>query len=271
MHGVIVKVITDPTIILLPTKREEFLPMPEVFIIPDGAIKIEDRDYYTEDGSRWEIPGDITSVKIPDSVTEIGYHAFSDCSSIEEIKIPDTVTKIGDCAFSGCDSLREINVSPGNRVFHDEDGVLFEGNKLRTFPPGKRTHTYTIPDSVTEIGDWAFCGCSSLSEINIPDSVTKIGEYAFGSCSSLREINIPDSVTKIADWAFSGCDSLEEIDIPDSVTEIGDWAFSACDSLERVYAPEHLDLSDTGLSDDVQINDGEYDDDDDEYDDDDDY
>ena len=85
-----------------------------------------------------------------------------------------------------------------------------------------------IPNSVTSIGDYAFYGCRSLSNIVIPDSVTKIGDYTFSVCSSLSKIVIPNSVTKIGDYAFSDCSSLSKIVIPDSVTDIGDYAFAHC-------------------------------------------
>ena len=81
---------------------------------------------------------------------------------------------------------------------------------------------------VTKIGEWAFSGRNSLTEIVIPDSVTKIGESAFYGCSSLTGIVIPDSVTKIGESAFMDCSSLAEIVIPDSVTYIGWAAFSGC-------------------------------------------
>ena len=97
-----------------------------------------------------------------------------------------------------------------------------------------------IPNSVTSIGDYAFYGCRSLSNIVIPDSVTKIGDYTFSVCSSLSKIVIPNSVTKIGDYAFSDCSSLSKIVIPDSVTKIGDYAFSVCSSLSKIAIPDSV-------------------------------
>ena len=96
-----------------------------------------------------------------------------------------------------------------------------------------------IPNSVTSIGDYAFYGCRSLSNIVIPDSVTKIGDYTFSVCSSLSKIVIPNSVTKIGDYAFSDCSSLSKIVIPDSVTDIGDYAFAHC-SLSNIAIPDSV-------------------------------
>ena len=96
-----------------------------------------------------------------------------------------------------------------------------------------------IPNSVTSIGDYAFYGCRSLSNIVIPDSVTKIGDYTFSVCSSLSKIVIPNSVTKIGDYAFSDCSSLSKIVIPNSVTDIGDYAFAHC-SLSNIAIPDSV-------------------------------
>lgn len=71
--------------------------------------------------------------------------------------------------------------------------------------------TFTIPDSVTSIGDGAFSGCSNLTSIIIPDSVTSIGYYAFAGCRNLENITIPDSVTSIGGWAFNNCNNLTSV------------------------------------------------------------
>ena len=86
----------------------------------------------------------------------------------------------------------------------------------------------TIPNSVTSIGDEAFCQCYDLTSITIPNSVTSIGPSTFYYCSGLISITIPNSVTSIGTYAFSGCSGLSSITIPNSVTSIGNWAFSEC-------------------------------------------
>ena len=135
-----------------------------------------------------------TNYTIPDIVTTIGDHAFSDCKFLTSINIPNSVTTIGEGAFYSCKSLTNIN----------------------------------IPNSVTTIGEGAFGGCESLTSINIPNSVTTIGEGAFGWCDSLTSITIPNSVTTIRKDAFCYCDSLTNINIPNSVTTIEDGAFYGC-------------------------------------------
>ncbi|MDR0919555.1 MAG: leucine-rich repeat protein, partial [Oscillospiraceae bacterium] len=97
-----------------------------------------------------------------------------------------------------------------------------------------------MPDSVIEIADSTFWGCSSLTSINIPDSVTSIRPYAFYGCSSLTSITIPDNVIEIEYGTFYGCSSLLSITIPDSVAEIVLRAFYDCSSLTSIIIPNNV-------------------------------
>ena len=140
----------------------------------------------------------LTSITIPEGVTEIGEYTFFGCRKLTTITIPEGVTSIGDYAFQNCSVLTEI----------------------------------TIPEGVTSIGDQAFYRCSSLTSITIPEGVTSIGERAFFDCSGLTSITIPEGVTSIGSEAFFGCRKLTTITIPEGVTEIGEHAFSDCSSLK---------------------------------------
>ena len=95
----------------------------------------------------------------------------------------------------------------------------------------------TVYAGVTNIGDFAFYGCASLTSVIIPEGVTRIGEAAFDSCALLPSVVIPESVTRIGDWAFYACKSLTSVTIPGSVTSIGWGAFYWCSSLTSVTVP----------------------------------
>ena len=189
------------------------------------------------DGLAFGYCASLASVTIPNSVTSIGKMAFSNCSSLTSITIPDSVASLGWGSFANCINLQNIEVDGGNDDFSDIEGVLFNKNKttILCYPAGKTSKTYTIPDSVIDIAELAFFGCTSLTRITILDGVGYIGYEAFYECTSLESVSLGNSVTNIGDNAFYGCESLTSITIPDSVTSIGNSAFSGCGSLQNVY------------------------------------
>ena len=184
----------------------------------------------------------LTSLVIPDSVTNIGDYAFSSCRSLTDIVIPDSVTNIGDYAFWNCRSLTNIVIP--NSVTSIGDNAFEYCFSLSNL---------IIPDGVTSIGDGAFVGCTSLSSVVIPDSVSCIGNNAFWGCESLTDIVIPNSVTSIGKSAFYGCCSLTEVVIPDSVTSIGDKAFHTCSSLTNIDIPDSVTSIGDGAFDDYNF------------------
>ena len=93
-----------------------------------------------------------------------------------------------------------------------------------------------IPSSVKTIGDLAFYGCESLTEIVLPDGLTEIGREVFTK-SGLKSINIPSTVKKIGYSAFRRCKSLTEIVLPDGIEYIGNYAFEECTSLTEIVIP----------------------------------
>ena len=201
----------------------------------------------------------LQSVTIPDSVTSIGVCTFDSCSSLQSVTIPDSVTSIGDRAFDRCSSLQSVTIPesvtiikgnpflncPARVINRSKHFTIFEGNlytsdRRKLISYLSEGENFTIPDSVTSIGDRAFAFCSSLQSVTIPNSVTSIGDCAFSWCSSLHSVTIPDSMTNIGDSAFMGCSSLQSVTIPDSVTNIGDSVFEDCLSLQSVTIPDSV-------------------------------
>ena len=203
------------------------------YTLPDGVTSIG--------GSAFEKCTSLTSVTIPDSVTSIGDNAFYGCESLTSVTIPGSVTSIGTWAFSYCTSLTGIWVAEGSSHYSsDASGVLFNKDKTTLVQCPGAFATYTIPNSVTSIGELAFSYCESLTSVTIPDSVTSIGDKAFYGCESLTSVTIPNSVTSIGDDTFRGCISLTSVTISDGVTSIGDQAFDYCESLTSVTIPDSV-------------------------------
>lgn len=203
--------------------------------------------------------------EIPNSVTAIGYCAFSGCRGLTSISIPNSVNSIGDQAFSYCSSLTSVSIP--NSV-NSISVYAFYGCISLT--------SVSIPNSVTSIGDQAFCNCSSLTSVSIPNSVTSIGYCAFYNCEKLGEITvddnnlkycsingvlyskdksilirfpqgsktsffeIPNSVTATYWYAFEGCSNLTSVSIPNSVTDIGPYTFQRCSSLISMTIPDSV-------------------------------
>ncbi len=222
------------------------------------SLTIPNSVSFIGDGAFWGCFS-LTTLTIPNSVTSIGNGSFAGCSSLTSLTIPDSVTSIGKSAFSRCSSLTSLTIPASvttiganpfsvpklklcNRSthFYVEDNVLFTADKSQLIAYCSRQTSYSIPNSVTSIGDSAFSRCESLTSLTIPNSVTSIGDWAFSGCSSLTSLTIPNSVTSIGDWAFEGCSSLTTLTIPNSVTSIGNGSFAGCSSLTSLTIPDSV-------------------------------
>jgi hypothetical protein len=173
-------------------------------VIPDGVVSIG--------GSAFMFCSSLTSVVIPSSVTSIGGTAFTGCSSLTSVLIPNSVTNIGVNPFTSCTSLTNIAVDAANTAYSNTNGALFDKTQaaLIAFPAGIRGG-YLVPDSVADIGGFAFYNCSSLTSVVIPNCVTNIGNQAFFNCISLTNVVIGNSVSSVEFGAFIYCSSLMSI------------------------------------------------------------
>lgn len=205
---------------------------------------------------------------IPESVTRIGYSAFSGCTGLTSIKLPNNVTEIGCYAFSGCTNLTNITIPDSTTSIQDyafSDCINLKSIKL--------------PNGTARIDDWVFRNCTALENITIPTGISfryssLDGFSIFEGCENLKNINvsqsnenyssydgvlldkdgyhiiccpvgksgnyiIPNNVGCIDNYAFAHCNKLTNIIIPESVWRIDKYAFEYCSGLTKIIIPEN--------------------------------
>ncbi len=156
---------------------------------------------------------------IPDSVINIGTYAFGSCSSLDTLTIGKGVESIGERAFSDCSELTVIN-------FNAENCTTMGSQSMRTFEGCTSFSTLNIGENVKNITDYAFYSCSNMiGTLVIPDSVINIGSYAFCGCNMLDTTIIGKSVESIGYYAFNNCSGLVFVTIGESVETIDNYAF----------------------------------------------
>lgn len=171
----------------------------------------------------------MTSVTIEDSVKRIGNSAFYEYDVLTAITILDSVTAIREPARAFCDAPTEIEVSGGNTTYESEGGACSTFLERRSCSvPQKTVRSYTVPDGVTTVGNFAFYHRGALATVTIGDGVTTIENSAFfRSCSALASAIIPDRVSAILDFISADDYALDLVTIPDSITKIADSGFDS--------------------------------------------
>lgn len=213
------------------------------FKIPDNEVEV------TKFGI--ESPNGMTSVVLPDTLTEIGKEAFSQ-NALTKMDLTNlaSLTTIGESAFYG-NQLAEVSIpdnvtSMGDGAFATNDITKLRlSSGVTKIPQGAfsmniRLEQIEIPNTVTEIGEMAFAG-ARLTSLTIPTSVTKIERKAF-HLHHLKSLVIPGNVKEIGESAFEGtykATTLETLVIQEGVESIGKYAFKEA-LLETVHFPESL-------------------------------
>lgn len=196
-------------------------------------------------------------LEIPDNVQIITADAFHDCSGIENVQIGKGVKSIGGNAFVNCDSLKkviynnestaiasngfncknwtEIEINDDSKTFKVIDNVLYsyDLSKIIKVPTGYKGN-FEMIDSVENIGNWSFFGCTKLRKVKFGSNIKNIDAGSFWSCTSLEEVENLDKVKKIPIDAFHNCQKLNNVIINEDVNYIGGNAFVECWALKTV-------------------------------------
>ena len=185
--------------------------------------------------------GGLKTLDISESVTTIGEKAFYNCSSLTNVNFGKSITTIANYAFAGCFALSYVNIPDIESwckidFYSQTSNSLYYAHKL--YINNNLTTDLIIPNSVSSIGQFAFCNCSTLKSVTIPESVSSIGQYAFYGCSALSSITIPNSISRLETGVFEKCAGLISVIIPNSVIEIGTDVFADCAGLISISIPE---------------------------------
>lgn len=164
-------------------------------------------------------------IVLPLQTTKIEADAFRNCSSLHTIEVPTLVESIETSA--GCTALTDINVQAGNSHYNSKDGVLLsgDGKSILWFPMGKEGE-YTLPSTVTTVGDYAFRNCR-IETFHFADGLTSIGKYAFYN-SSVKEVSLPSTVKQIPTGLFQKCADLTTVHLGKNTEMLGDYVFDGC-------------------------------------------
>ncbi|MBR3805868.1 MAG: leucine-rich repeat domain-containing protein [Clostridia bacterium] len=226
-------------------------------VIPDSITHIEDRAFFYCYNLKQVIGGRGVSI--------LGEGVFENCISLTEYTVYKAMIKISSDAFMNCFALSAINVTPANELFASINGDLYSknGKILLRYALGKPDDFYTVSDTVSEIGAYAFAGAYRLSMVEFGKGVTKIGDGAFYACYGIEELYLPDTVQEIGSSAFANCSSLLSVNtggakvisdgafarcqrlrtavIGDSAEKLGNYLFYHCRRLKNVTIGENAD------------------------------
>jgi len=217
----------------------------------------------------------LTEVTLSDAITLLPESVFSGCTALASINIPTHLQKIDKYAFKGTKSLVSDFVLPegvttladnalantsfasiqvptsvtefGSNVFNNAlatsitlqnnfaDGVLPNS----TFYGCKNMTTFSLPQSVTAIGESAFYNCSTLTEVTLSNDIASLGKSAFAGCTKMTSFSAP-GVKAIGTSVFSGDTVLSSVTLSDDMEALTSMAFYNCAALESFSLPSAL-------------------------------
>lgn len=208
---------------------------------------------------------DMTSIELPEGLTEIGASSLSGCRGLEYIELPNSLVTIGTFAFQGCSSItsfyiprnvtsiaknafyncirvNDFMVSGSNPCYKSVAGVLYtkDMTMLVAYPPAATAVIFDIPETVTRLQDFSFHFNDNLTQVNIPESVTWVGGAAFRDCDGLTSLYFPDGITHIGSSGFSECDNLTSVHLPANLDTIHNNMCGKLTSLAEIIIPSSV-------------------------------
>ncbi len=158
---------------------------------------------------------------IKSGTTVVADDAFTSATELTSVSIPSSVTRIADGAFKRNESLKSIKVADDNGKYASSDGCLYNKalTRLVCVPAAYTKSSYTTPNTVTEIADFAIYKCKNLSSVVITDKVANIGKYVIYDCDKIKDVTVDGDVNKIGNWTFYNCEGIKVHGKENSLTE----------------------------------------------------
>jgi hypothetical protein len=230
-----------------------------------GAVEIPAniQGYAVKSANAFKNNNSITSVTLPEGITEISPYAFANCENLISVTLPSTLTHIGERAFNECSRLANLVLpenllSISNYAFYNAklsslhlgasvsgigNNFIEDCDELTSIEVDPSNSTYQSIDGIlyNKVGDTLLlCPPGRSAPVFIPDEVTAISPRAFYDCAALREVEFGSAVLDIGEYAFYDCASLNTVVLNSALQTIGDRAFYDCEALKFIELPNGL-------------------------------
>lgn len=212
-------------------------------VIPNSII-VDEAEYAVKSiGNKAFNYSGVTSVTIPNSVDSIAAAAFMSCKNLVEIHLGTGLKVVDRGAFGGCTKLEKVVIDDlavwcGIDFFDESANPTRYAKHL--YKGEEEVTALVIPDTVTEIGDYAFTYCTSIASVDFGKGVTKIGNNSFYYCTGLTSLVLPENLTELPLSAFAACNALQSVELNDNLEIIGEKAFAGCFELLSVKIPDSV-------------------------------
>lgn len=209
----------------------------------------------------------LSEINLPEGLENINERAFSN-TAVESISIPESVKKVDNTAFYNCSKLKNVKISPylqnfeitgGRNEINIEylasdnttivDGIIYSGDMstLINYPlnPNAENDEFTLPDTVTKIGNNAFEG-TYLRKITLSKNLKYIGDNAFSGCKALEEIDYNGSSPEFGKGVFYECRQLYRFELPEKISVIPEDTFGECTGISTARIPDDVEVLEKG-------------------------
>lgn len=216
----------------------EYIGTSEHVLIPDTIDGLP----VTALGHRAFYEKTVTTVVVPDSVTEIGAACFSGDNYLVSLKLPDGLKRLPPASLESCMRLYDFDMPQGLEKIYSS---VFEFNYYLTH--------LTLPSSLTEIEQLNFIGLYGLQSLTLAEdnAAFKLDEtngllmtadgtrllHCFSDIVPAEEIILPEGVKIVDPFAFHYDYDVKRIVLPEGVETIGAMAFAMCPNLTEIVIP----------------------------------